>query len=80
MKWVALKKVYLEELTFEWNPEFWEKGGKALPGAVGLRPESWQMMVSTGSYMQSHETGMQFPECSEGAEAREMSAVLKGLK
>lgn len=66
MKLVALKKICLEELTFEWNPEIWEKGGEALLGAVGPRPEGWQMMVSTGSYMQSHETGTQLPECSEG--------------
>lgn len=70
----------LKELTFEWNPEIWEKGGEALLGAVGLRPEGWQMTVSTGNYMQSHETGTQLSERSEGAEVREMSEVLKVLE
>lgn len=38
------------------------------------------MMVSTGNYMQSHETGTQLSERSEGAEVKEMSTVLKGLE
>ena len=47
MKLVAFKKVCLEELTFAWNPEIWEKVEKSL---LGVRSEGWQMIVSTGSY------------------------------
>lgn len=55
---------FLEELTFEWNPEILEKGEEEIcwaEGEVGPSPERRQVRVGTGRYMLFNQIVMESP-------------------